>query len=197
MTSAILNKIDQQPIGWVFNATDFLSFAKRNTIDQTLSRIAKTNKIIKVATGLYCIPDRHPLIGEIPAKIDDIVQVYAKKHGYQVQVSPAKAANLLGLSQQVPSKYFYITNAPSRKLEVNGIEVNLTHVCPKKLVGVGTKAGLIIQALYSFGKDRVNDETIDKLKNMVDSTDIKNLKTWMDLTPYWMQSVIKEVVADV
>ncbi len=187
MPNNILSRIRQHKSGWIFNASDFLDLAQRNTIDQTLKRLAGSNMIVKVSTGLYCIPDKHVLVGDIPPRIDDIVQIYAKKHGYQIQVSPAKAANLLGLSQQVPSQYFYITNGPSRKLRFNGIQVVLNHVCPKKLLGIGTKAGLIIQALYNFGKDKINDDILKKIKAIMDNEDKENLKSWLSFVPHWMQ----------
>ncbi|WP_085784425.1 DUF6088 family protein [Candidatus Nucleicultrix amoebiphila] len=197
MHSVLVNRINRTPLGKVFSAADFLNLAQRNTIDQTLSRLSRKNHILKVATGLYCKPLKNPIVGNISPNIDDIVRSYAHKFGYKVQVSPAKAANLLGLSLQVPAQHIYLTDGPNRSLTLGSVPVTFKHVCPRKLLGLDIKAGLVIQALYYYGNKGITDAVASKIKAILDNRDKKQLKSWLGLLPVWMQSIlVRDVLND-
>jgi len=190
MPNIILDQIHAHTPGWIFSASNFSGLAPRNTIDQTLLRLTKIGHIRKISTGLFCVPKAHPLLGPLNPSIDDIVQAYGKKFGYQIQVHPLKAANLLGLSQQVPAKNIYLTDGPNRSLILNGQTVILKHVCPRKLLGIGTKAGLIIQALYAFGVKNIDKLLITKLKALIDQDDKQSLQEYLAFMPGWMQKIM-------
>lgn len=197
MHSALVNRINRTPLGKVFSAVDFLNLAQRNTIDQTLSRLSRKKHIQKVATGLYYKPLKNPIVGNIPPNIDDIARSYAHKFGYKIQVSPAKAANLLGLSLQVSAQHIYLTDGPHRSLVLGGVPVTFKHVCPRKLLGLDIKAGLIIQALYYYGKKGVTDSIASKIKSVLDERDKKQLKSWLGLMPVWMQDLLVRDILNV
>lgn len=190
MRSTLTNDIMHKPAGAVFSALDFLDLARRNTIDQALSRLARQRRIKKVGTGLYCILVKNPVVGDIPPHIDKIVQAYAQKFGYKIQVSPAKAANLLGLSLQVPAQQIYLTDGPPHALILGGGQVIFKHVSPRKLLGIGTKAGLMIQALYYYGRKGIDPALASKIKDLLDDKDRKHLRRWLDLMPLWMQTIL-------
>lgn len=197
MPNVILNQIQTNSPGWIFSASTFSGIAPRNTIDQTLLRLTKAGRISKISTGLFCLPKSHPLLGPLNPSLDDIVQAYGHKFGYKIQVHPVKAANLLGLSQQVPAKNIYLTDGPNRLLTLGGQTVTLKHVCPRKLIGIGTKVGLIIQALYSFGAKSIDKSLTTKLKVLIDKDDGQKLHDFLGLMPGWMQKVIITLVNDV
>ena len=196
MPNVILNQIQKNAPGWIFSASTFSGLAPRNTIDQNLLRLTKAGCISKISTGLFCLQQNHPVLGPLNPSLDDIVQAYGQKFGYKIQVHPIKAANLLGLSQQVPAKSIYLTDGPSRSLTLGGQTVILKHVCPRKLLGIGTKVGLIIQALYSFGAKSMDTSLTNKLKVLIDKDDRKKLQDFLGLMPGWMQKVIITLVND-
>ncbi len=192
MQNVLIDQIYRKPPGSVFSASDFLGLAQRNTIDQTLLRLTSRGWIKKLATGLFCIPKKHPLIGDLPPAVDDMVYAYAQKFGHKIQISPAKAANLLGLSQQVPAKHVYLTDGPNRSLILGGVRITLKHVCSKKLIGIQTKAGMVVQALYYFRNSGLNDHLISKIRGILDKKDRKLLANWLNLMPGWMQSIMAQ-----
>ena len=196
MPNLIVDQIKTNIPGAIFSALSFSGLAPRNTIDQTLLRLAKSGQIRKISTGLFCIPKDHPILGPLNPSLDDIVQAYGHKFGYQIQVHPLKAANLLGLTQQVPAKSIYLTDGPNRSLVLGDQDVILKHVCPRKLLGIGTRAGLIVQALYSFGVKGIDQALINKLKMLIDKDDYQKLQNWLSLMPGWMQKVISMLVND-
>lgn len=194
MTNAVLNHVKSYPPGWIFSAADFDSLATRNTIDQNLLRLTKLGHIRKISTGLFCIPLQHVVLGQINPSLDDMVQAYARKFGYNVHIHPAKAANLLGLSQQVPAQNIYLTDAPSRSLVLGGQKVFFQHVCPRKLLGIGTKAGLIVQALYALRSQVADPTFIEKIKRLISAEDALHLKNWLHLMPGWMKNIMTKLL---
>lgn len=192
MNNVLVNQIDHMPPGSIFSAVDFMNLAQRNTIDQILLRLTKRGNIQKLATGLFCIPKTHPIIGKVSPSVDDMVQAYAHKFGYRIQISPAKAANLLGLSQQVPAKHIYITDGPHRSIVLGGVKITLKHVCPKKLIGINTKAGMVVQSLYYFGHKGTTDQLIAKIRKILDNKDTKLLRSWLGFMPGWMKYIVIE-----
>jgi len=129
--------------------------------------------------------------------LDDIIQAYGHKFGYQIQVHPLSAANMLGLSQQVPAKNIYLTDGPNRNLTLGGQNIILKHVCPRKLLGIGTKVGLVVQALYSFGPKGIDQSLINKIKMIVDQEDCQKLQGWLSLMPSWMQKAVNMLINNV
>jgi len=190
MQNVLVDQIYQMPAGSVFSAANFRDLAQRNTIDQTLLRLTKRGSIQKLATGLFCVPKHHHIIGNIPPSVDGMVQAYAHKFSYHIQISPAKAANILGLSQHVPAKHIYLTDGPNRSIVLGGVKITLKHVCPKKLIGINTKAGMVVQALYCFGNKGITDQIIAKIRRMLDNKDTKLLASWLGLMPGWMQAIV-------
>ena len=190
MENVISYKINRKPAGTLFSVMDFLDLAKRNTINQTLSKLAKIGTIEKLGRGLYYVPRRDPIIGIVPPTVDEMVAAYAQKFDYLIQISPAKAANLLGLSLQVPAKHIYLTDAQSTTLVLGGNKIILRQVCPKRLIGLNTKVGVILQALYYFGNSKLNDAVLLKIRNLVDDDDRKLLTEWLTFMPSWMRDTV-------
>lgn len=196
MTNNIQKRILDHGAGWVFSAADFIDIANRNNIDQTLFRLCKQGKIRKLTTGLYDFPIVNPKFGPIPPDPDKVADVLAKKFGYGIQLTPAQAANKLGLSLQVPVQPIYLTNGFSKIIKLGHQTLKFVHVSNKKLIGIGTKAGLIIQSLYYFGKDKIDSTIISKIKSLLQDNDKDDLIAFMPQTPVWMQNSLKKVIQD-
>lgn len=197
MENIVSCHINQKAPGSLFSVMDFLDLAKRNTINQTLSKLARLGSIEKLGRGLYYIPRRDPIIGIIPPSVDEMVPAYAQKFDYLIQVSPAKAANVLGLTQLVPAKHIYLTDAQSTTLMLGGNKIILRQVCPKRLIGINTKAGLILQALYYFGNANLTNKTIIKIKSLLDDNDKNLLNEWLTFMPSWMRDIVAKDILNV
>ena len=196
MNKNIMNTLGNFTPGMVFGAQDFSDFAPRNTIDQILHRLSKRGDIRKIDTGLYSIPQIHPLFGNVPAAPDKVAKAYAKKFGHIIQVNPAKAANVLGLSSQVPAQIIYLTDGPTKSIMADGMTIKFQHVYSKKLKGKGTKAGLVVQALYYFGVDNVSHDLIQQIRSLLLPLDQSDLHDLFVFTPHWMQKIIIRILSD-
>lgn len=193
-SSRLLNRIRARGPGSVFAATSFLDVASRSTIDQTLLRLARRGLIRRVARGLYHYPRRSQRLGVLSPRTDAIVKALGAKYG-PLQVSPAAAANKLGLTTQVPAKSVYLINGSSRRLSIAGQELLLKHAAPRKLLGAGTRAGDVYQALRFLGPSGVNDSAMRVLKSKLAPNDKIALQKNRSMAPTWLQPVITEIAA--
>jgi hypothetical protein len=196
-TKDIQNRITDRGAGWIFSAADFVDITDRNSVDQALFRLSKRGMIRKLATGLYDTPVVSSRFGAIPPDPDKVAQVLAQKFGYHLQVNPAQAANTLGLSQQVPTQAVFLTDGLSKVVQIGNQTLQFIHVSSKKMLGAGTKAGLVIQALYYFGKDNLDENfLIPRIRSVLNHEDRNSLSTLMPKTPLWMQPTIKRILLD-
>ncbi|OYZ36583.1 MAG: hypothetical protein B7Y25_06985 [Alphaproteobacteria bacterium 16-39-46] len=198
MAKDVKERINIKGKGWIFSAMDFTDIAPRNVVDQTLGRLSKRGDIRKLSTGLYDVPLINQKFGILPPNPDRVAEAIAKKFGYQIQVTPTQAAHDLGLSQQIPAQPVYLTDGLSKVIKVGNQTLRFIRVSHKKMLGVGTKVGIIIQALYYFGQDKINDTIfIKKICSLLNDQDKKALLVLIPRAPLWMQYTLKKIVQNV
>jgi len=105
--SKVLSRIYGKKRGWVFTPIHFFDLGNRTAIDQSLGRLAKFGTIRRLARGLYDYPEKHTTLGYLPPNYERIAQALAGRDSLKIQPSGAYAANLLGLSEQVPAKIVF------------------------------------------------------------------------------------------
>ncbi|WP_216644695.1 DUF6088 family protein [Candidatus Thiodictyon syntrophicum] len=182
--------------GQVFSPRDFLGLSSRDAIDHALSRLCGNGSLRKVARGLYALPQRHPLFGELSVTSDAVARALAGRDALRLQPAGAYAANQLGLTEQVPMKLLYLTDGPSRLIQVDGREIVLKKTTPRNMKTAGRISGTVIQALRWLGKDAVNDQVIDKLRRRLSDSDLAVLRQDAPLAPAWWITTALRRVAD-
>jgi len=191
----ILGRAKRHAAGWVFSAKHLSDLGDRAAIDQALSRLAKDGRIRRVARGLYDLPKIHPVLGALSPNADAVAAAAAEQAGHRLQVSPARAANVLGISSQVPAKVVYLTDGSSRKIKVGNQVIYLKHAGPRALLGAGTKAGVALQALRAVGKDHVSDSVVRHLRDNLPPDAKIGLRKLMHKAPQWTAPVIEAITA--
>src|ERR1039458_9328479 len=117
MRDHILERIKRLGEGKVFSAKDFLDIGSRGTVDMALSALTRNGKIRRVRRGLYDMPKMNPALGgQLSPDIDEAAQAIARRQRWKIVPDGAWAANLLGLSTQVPSKITYLTDGPNNEV---------------------------------------------------------------------------------
>jgi len=81
----------------------------------------------------------------------------------------AWAANLLGLSTQVPAKITYRTDGPNHEVPI-GRSIHFKHARPKAIAGLEGKFALLVQALRYLGKEGVGAREIETLRASLSPT---------------------------
>ena len=93
----------------------------------------------------------------------------AEKNGIRIQPSGAYAANLVGLSEQVPGRVIFLTDGPPKKLKIGKLEIVFKQATVKNMFAVGSREALVIQALKFMGKDQLDDSALQTVKRFLKS----------------------------
>ena len=139
---AVRQLLHRSAPGKVFTPADFLHLGSRAAVDQALSRLVRQGAIRRLSRGLYDKPREHEILGELLPETPRIAEALAEKSKLRLQPSGAYAANLLGLSEQVPLKLTFLTDGPSRIVKVGRQAVVLKHTTPKNMGQPGASAAI-------------------------------------------------------
>ncbi len=174
---------------------DLASIGSRRAVDIALHRLTAQGTIRRVARGLYYVPRVHPVLGEVRPTPDAIVQALAAKHRLRIQPSGAQAANLLGLSEQVPQRLVYLTDGPPRRIRYGKQEIILRRTTPRNMAAAGRVSGLVIQALRHLGAAGVTDQVVAALRKRLRPKDRRELLADAPLAPAWIADVMRAIAS--
>ena len=176
---------------------DFLDLGTRAAVAQALSRWVKKGRIRRVGRGLYELPRMGKLLNEPMIQSPDaLVRTWARKNGLRVVPSGAYAANLLGLTTQVPAKIIYYTNGRTRTLTLGPYSIKLLNRGPKTMDVKGRTASLVFQALRHLGQKGVTLETIAHLRSELSQKDRRALQRNLRYAVAWMTPVIERIARE-
>ena len=165
MRDQIIGRIERLGKGKAFSAKDFLDIASRTTIDVTLASLTRCGKLRRIQRGLYdMLWDNSALGGKLSPNIDEAAQAIARRQRWKIVPEGAWAANLLGLSSQVPSKIIYLTDGPNHEVPIGRRVIHFKHARPKSIAGSEGKFALVVQALRYLGKGGVGLREIKTLR---------------------------------
>ena len=181
--------------GAVFTPADFLDLCSRDSVDQTLSRLTDQGVIRRLARGIYDYPKTSPRLGRLSPDPDAVAAAIARKDGRVVQVSPARAANMLGLTTQVPAKAVYLTDGPSRTKQIGAQTIIIRNAAARNLVCAGKPTGAVFQALRYLGKDGVDASVVARLSRTIDADTRRALVKYALQAPGWMRPVVQQIAA--
>ena len=130
--------------------------------------------------------------------VTDSMEAVAERDHAQVLPSGATAANALGLSEQVPMKYTFITSGSSRVLTVDGREIKLKRAVPRNFAYKTRLAALIVQALKSIGEEGIGEEETEALRRVIGKNEEKEaFRADVQMMPIWMKKVLNQLPVDV
>ena len=190
---AMLARVKARGDGWVFSPTDFIDLGSRDAVDKALSRMAATGTIRRVVRGLYDVPQQHPIVGMTAPSVDKVARALAGKAGMRLQPTGAYAANLLGLSDQVPAKVIFLTDGRSKRVRLGNLDIVLKQTSPRNMATAGRISGLVIQALRYIGKTHVNGDTVKRLDRKLSPDDRKQLSKDLAYAPAWVADIMRRL----
>jgi len=201
ITDKIFKKIKAKKRGWVFCAKDFYDLGTRNTIDKTLSRMADDkatddgNKIIRVIRGIYYYPVIQDVIGIIPPNLDDVANAIARNAGIAIYPSGAMCANMLGLSNQVPSRNIYWTHGKSMTKQIGQNAIIFKHIRTNPVPNTPSVVMVVLNALNYLGKNKIDDTAILRCSRVLNDSDKKYLQKMSSKVSGWVADFIPKIIA--
>lgn len=191
----ILHRVRGHGRGFVFSARDFLHVGTRAAVDQALARMARGGQIRRIDRGLYDLPRVHPQVGPLWPSADVVARAVARQTDSHVKAAGALAANALGLTTQVPAHAVYLTDGPSRTVQVGRLRVMLRHAGRADMLLPDTTAGLVIVALRHLGRNGVSSDVLDRLSAKLDDADKDQLRRVRRRLPGWLGSAVDQLAA--
>ncbi|MCK4645149.1 MAG: hypothetical protein KAU46_02760 [Candidatus Aminicenantes bacterium] len=196
LRNQILARVRGKGRGCVFSSKDFLDLGNRNPVDKTLSRLFAQGIIRRVTTGIYDFPrEDEELGGRLSPDIQQVAQAIARKNGVSIQPSGALAANLLGLSTQVPAKIVYLTNGKSRTVKINNRILIFKRVKPREMRPGNEISILVTQALRFLGKGWIEKNIIYHLRQQLSDADRKKLLKDARYMEDWIWEVVQRITS--
>ena len=190
----IVARIEKLGPGKAFSAKDFLDIASRTMIDVTLASLAQSGKIRRIQRGLYDLPKVNPALGgKLSPDIDEAARALARRQRWKIVPEGAWAANLLGLSTQVPSKIIYLTDGPNNEVPIGRRTIYFKHARPKVLAGLEGKFALVVQALRHLGKEAVGPREIETLRVALSPAEKRKLERDTRFGVDWIYDVAKRI----
>jgi Family of unknown function (DUF6088) len=191
--SKILDRVYGHGRGWVFTPKYFSGLGDMRSIGMALTRLLRKGTIRRLDRGLYDYPVHHPKIGTLAPSVDALARALAGRDAIRLQPTGAYAANLLGLSDQVPMKVVFLTDGPSRHVRVGNQEIHLKRTTPRNMATAGKTSGLVIQALRFLGQKGSNSSIIQTLRHRLSAEDKAELLKDIRFAPAWVAAVIREI----
>lgn len=196
-TQKILTEIQRRGYGSAFSPKDFLGMARRGTIDVALSSLTADGVIRRIGRGLYDYPKKSDLVDEmLPPDIDQAAQAIARKHRWTIAPEGAAAANMLGLSQQVPAKVVYLSDGPTRQIKIGQRMISFRHASFKDLRLESYPSRLIAQALRFLGKENIDEAVLSKLSRTIPKNDLAQFLKDAQYGTDWILEVAQRIAQE-
>ncbi|WP_373032869.1 DUF6088 family protein [Sulfurovum sp.] len=181
--------------GWAFSANDLLGKFSRAQADNLLSELLKQGKIRRVARGIYDYPKYSELLQkELSPDIEQVSRAYARKFNWKIEVSGDTALNILGLSTQVPGKYIYLSNGPNKSYKIlDSMTIEFKKSSLKNIGFKHKESSLIVQALKTLGKDRIDDMVIETIRKKIEPSKYSKILNDTKSSTVWIYETIKKI----
>ena len=189
----ILAHASTLPEGAPLTAKGFLHLGSRAAIDQALSRLFRTGKLMRSGRGLYVLPVESRFGTRAPSP-EKVVAETARLRGETIASHGAAAANRLGLTTQVPMRTTYLTSGPSRQLKLGAQSIELKHVPHWQLMNAGRESGEVVRALAWTGRSQAR-EVLARLRPSLTPKAREELIASRSSLPGWLAEMISVELA--
>ncbi len=190
----VLSRIYGRGRGWAFTKVDFVAEFGEVNIHHALSSLARAGKIRRVSHGVYDYPGHSELLGKpLSPAIDQVAQALARKFNWRIQPSGDAALNLLRLSTQVPGRWVYFTDGPSRQYVIGKHTLVFKKSALKDAGFKYRESGLVVQALKALGKDRVDPSVVTTIRQELGPAVCARVLRDTRAVTGWIYEIIKQV----
>lgn len=188
-------RLDQSLPGSILFVQDFFGEASGEAVRQQLSRLVKEGVLVRLSQGLYVSPKKTNGYGSLLPAAPEIANAIARRDKAKIIPTGEVALSQLGLSEQVPLNFVYLTDGPARVINIDvegkkGYSIRFKHAGPKNFAFTGKISSQVIQALRALGKKDLDDVTLDKIKSLLMRENQGDLKHDIALAPAWISKLI-------
>ena len=194
LSSRILEHASALPEAMPICPGVLLHLGSRAAVDQALSRLVRAEQLLRIFRGVYMRPIE-PRFGLRTPDIDEAIMSLSALWGETIVPCGGAAANVLGLTTQIPVQSVYLTSGPSRRLYFSRLLVRLRHAPRWQLVAPNRRAGDVIRALAWLGPLEVEDG-LALVVSRLSADDLAELAAARATMPAWMAAPVSALIAN-
>ena len=161
-----------------------LHLGKREAVNQALSRLARSGRLMRICQGVYMRPIQ-TRFGRCAPSIHKSLQALSELWGETIVPNGGGAANWLGSTTQNPIRSVYLTSGRNRRLYFGKHPVDLRHAPRWQLAAPHRKTGVVIRALAWLGPEEVED-SLDAVLPQLSERELNELAAARAVMPRWL-----------
>lgn len=189
----VMKSIDESQPHSIFFISDYADLGAAETIRKILHEATISGVLEKAGHGIYIKP-KISRFGKVPVPLEKIAREIAARDKCQILPTGSTAANLIGLSTQVPMNLSYITTGSTRAIKIGDRKISFRHASPKKFAAKGSVIPLLIQGIKEIGAENISGVEYEAIRLFIDKQQDPYLQEDLQLAPAWIQRIIKKLM---
>ncbi len=180
----IMEYAEAKPEATPIQAGDLLHLGSRGAVTRALSRLARSDRLMRICRGVYMRPiqTRFGLRGP---RLEMALATLSELWGETIVPNGGDAANWLGLTTQCTVRSVYLTSGADRLLHFGAHRVELRHAPSWQLAAPNRNAGTVIRALAWLGPHEIEDG-LDHVLPKLSKEDLEELAAARAILPMWI-----------
>lgn len=180
--------------GSILFVDDFLDYGNPESVKKALLRLKQKELLVSLAHGIYLYPKIDKELGVLFPSTEDIAKAIARRDKARIVPTGVYALNKIGLSTQVSMKVVYLTDGAVRSVKVGKRTISFKKASPKNLLAQGEISSLVIQALKTIGRKKLEDETLKKINQILENEKEENIINDAKLAPAWINKILTQSI---
>lgn len=189
----VMKSIDESQPHSIFFISDYADLGAAETIRKILHEATISGVLEKAGHGIYIKP-KISRFGKVPVPLEKIAREIAARDKCQILPTGSTAANLIGLSTQVPMNLSYITTGSTRAIKIGDRKISFRHASPKNFAAKGSVIPLLIQGIKEIGAENISVVEYEAIRLFIDKQQDPYLQEDLQLAPAWIQRIIKKLM---
>ena len=175
-------------------ADDLLHLGGRAAVARSLSRLVRSERLLRICRGVYMRPIQTRFGLRAPS-LKKALTALSALWGETIVPNGGDSANRLGLTTQNAIRSVYLTSGPDRLLHFGKHPVELLHAPQWQLAGGQGTAGAVIRAVAWLGPREV-ERSLDAVLPRLSAEDLSELSAARAVMPAWMAEALSARLAD-
>lgn len=180
----IMEYAEATPEATPIQAEDLLHLGDRAAVSRALSRLSRSERLMRIYRGIYMRPIETRFGFRGPRR-ELALAALCELWGETIVPNGGDAANWLGLTTQNTVRSVYLTSGPNRILHFGAHRVELLHAPSWQLAAPNRNAGTVIRAVAWLGPREV-EKSLDAVLPKLSAEDLSELLAARTVMPPWM-----------
>ena len=189
----VMRSINESQPHSIFFISDYADLGSAETIRKILHEATITGILEKAGHGIYIKP-KVSRFGKVPVPLEKIAREIADRDKCEILPTGNTAANLIGLSTQVPMNLSYITTGSTRTIKIGDRKISFRHASPRNFAAKGRVIPLLIQGIREIGESNISGADYEAISQFINRHKDPYLQEDLPLAPAWIQKIIKKLM---